>query len=73
MENITKEQLEQKIKDILAKRSKLFSEIKDHEAEVKTIQAKRNMCLLELAKLEGEERAVKDLLSTFEPPKEDEK
>ena len=71
---ITKEQLQESLKNIDAAKRKGKDVLEKCTVSQKELDQVRNTTLVELAKLEGEERAIKHLLKlcTVEPTKEPE-
>lgn len=67
MENIyTKEKLQAELESILEAKEKSNKIVSGYNKEVQEIAVKKNSELVELAKLNGEERAIKRLLSTLD-------
>jgi hypothetical protein len=67
MENISKEKLEEGLGNIekkITEQREILQKCAQSERELVNV---KNTSLLELAKLQGEERALKGLLSTFAP------
>lgn len=71
--SITKKELQEKLKSISTKRMEHTKHIEECNKGFRILEQKKAGFMLELAKLNGEERVIRELLSTVEPPKKSEK
>lgn len=72
--NITKEQLQEKLKAIATAKSKTREMLEKCAVSQKELDNVKSTTLIELTKLQGEERVIQELLKlcTVEPKKEEE-
>lgn len=71
--NITKQDLEKKLQQVANAKAESLKYIGECDKGMQVLQTKKSSHLLELTKLNGEERAVKSLLSTLDPQKTEDK